>query len=247
MPIANVTLSNTFDEWRIRHNVITVNVNALQNTATGLNTVAANTVTSFIQFESGDGTESAPAYGFITDSGDGMYHPANGQLGFSTGGVNALLFDQTRNATFSNSVTVEAFTAQDTATFNSTTTYNGASTYNSNATFSGTTVTFNANTSHVGDVDVTGTLRFKSQATISADLIPSQNSTYDIGSSSNSIGTLYANNVQTDNFDINNSGNTITSIEHDGNLAGGDTSIPTSRAASEYADNQAIAFAIALG
>lgn len=144
MAIANVTLSNTFDQWRIRHNIITLNINDLQNSNEGLNVAAANTVYGFIKFAAGVGSENAPSITSIDDPGSGVYFPSNGQMAFSTNNVQSLIFNANREATFSNNVSVVGnLTAE-----------NG--TINQNLNVSG-------NTSVVGILDI-GTLKFNPSA-----------------------------------------------------------------------------------
>ncbi|MEH6513041.1 MAG: hypothetical protein V7734_08060, partial [Maribacter arcticus] len=62
-------------------------------------------------FAASSGTAGNPGFGFYTsnDSDTGMYRAGNNQLGFSTGGNDALLIDQNQNITIPNgSVTVGA-------------------------------------------------------------------------------------------------------------------------------------------
>lgn len=106
MAIANVTLSNTFDEWRIRHNVITLNINQVQDNTAGLNIVAANTVYALQTLRTGTGNTTAPSVTFNVDVTTGLYQPSSGQIALTTNGVNALTVDQNQDSTFSNNVTV---------------------------------------------------------------------------------------------------------------------------------------------
>lgn len=105
MAIANVQLTNTFDEWRSRHNIVTLNINQLQDVNTGVNQVAANTVTAFQSFNSdNDGSVTSPALNFTQGTQTGIYRESNGAISFTIGGINRLNVDDSGNIHVQNDV-----------------------------------------------------------------------------------------------------------------------------------------------
>ncbi|MCG8733431.1 hypothetical protein [Tenacibaculum finnmarkense] len=64
---------------------------------TDTNKLTVNGTARATRFRSSNGTVGDPAFKFSNDNNTGMYRIAADQLGFTTGGVNALLIDDTQN------------------------------------------------------------------------------------------------------------------------------------------------------
>ncbi|ALU74562.1 hypothetical protein AUW17_04460 [Tenacibaculum dicentrarchi] len=66
-------------------------------TLSGTNKVTVQGAIRSQGYNNSNGTVGQPSYRFSSDSNTGMYRAATDQLGFTTGGVNALLIDDTQN------------------------------------------------------------------------------------------------------------------------------------------------------
>ncbi|MFZ3564338.1 hypothetical protein [Tenacibaculum finnmarkense] len=66
-------------------------------TLSGTNKVTVQGAIRSQGYNNSNGTVGQPSYRFSSDSNTGMYRAATDQLGFTTGGVNALLIDNTQN------------------------------------------------------------------------------------------------------------------------------------------------------